>query len=272
MKNWLKEPLVHFIVLGGVLFIVHALWTGARDRSDYTIIITPEEMARQATLFAGENRRQPTDEDIQSLLFAHVEEQVLSREAQRLGLDMDDTIIRRRLAQKMRFMIQDAGVPALPTDADLQSWFNTNQEAFTRPERRSFSHIYLSPKSRDDVQADAKDVLTQLPRSDWQTLGDPFMNPRDVKAQSFDDIRKDYGTAFAKSVFELNTSTDWQGPIASAFGLHLVRINDVTAETMPDFSEVRDDVEDAWLDEAERAENTRALKTLIDKYDVVVED
>ena len=105
-KLW-REPLVHFTLLGAALFAGHALWQRAVTKADYTITISAAELERQAVIFAGENRRQPTDEDIQALLFSYVEEQALMREAQKLGLGDDDTIIKRRLAQKMRFMIED---------------------------------------------------------------------------------------------------------------------------------------------------------------------
>jgi len=282
MKSWLSEPLVHFLVLGGVLFAVHAMWSGARDRAAYEIVVTPEEMARQATLFAGENRRQPTDADLQALMLGHVEEQVLAREAVRLGLDADDTVIRRRLAQKMRFMIRDAGAPPLPSEADLRDWFDANRADFAQAERRSFDHIYLSPKTREAVEADAETLLSSLqdtasqntaPQDTsgaWQSLGDPFMNPRSVRSRSQDDIRRDYGTAFAQRLFALPTTPGWQGPVESAFGLHLVRITEVEPAAQPAFETVREAVEDAWLDAAELDANRRALTELIEKYDVVV--
>ena len=144
MKSYLREPLVHFVLLGAALFIGDALWESWQEKTAYTIRVSPAEMQRQASLFASENRRQPSDDDLQALLFAHVEEQALMREALRLGLDADDTIIRRRLAQKMRFLVNDVGVDVEPSEADLKSWFTQNRQAFTRPQKRSFDHIYSS--------------------------------------------------------------------------------------------------------------------------------
>ena len=96
MSRLHREPLVHFIILGALLFAGHMLWQTHISKADYTITVTADEMERQALIFAGENRRAPTDEDLKALLFAHVEEQALMREAQRIGLGEDDTIIRRR--------------------------------------------------------------------------------------------------------------------------------------------------------------------------------
>jgi len=143
MSKLIREPLVHFIILGALLFAGHMIWQHKVTKADYTITVTTKEMERQALIFAGENRRQPTDDDLKALLFSHVEEQVLMREAQRLGLGEDDTIIRRRLAQKMRFIIEDVDAPALPDETTLKAWFEANIDTFVSVEARSFSHIYL---------------------------------------------------------------------------------------------------------------------------------
>jgi len=216
MKTLLREPFVHFIVLGLGLFAAHGVWQKQIQKSERTIIVNPAEMERQAQIFAAENRRQPSDNDLEGLLFAHIEEQVLMREAIRLGLNEDDTIIRRRLAQKMRFMIDDVSMPALPDRTALETWFNENPSRFA--------------------------------------------------------VQRDFGTAFAQALFALPRSDAWQGPINSAFGVHLVRLTDVTPAYLPDFEDIQIEVEAVWLDEAKRAENAKALEDLIAKYKVEVEE
>lgn len=269
-----REPLVHFIILGALLFAGHMLWQRHVTKADYTITVTAEEMERQALIFAGENRRQPTDDDLKALLFSHVEEQALMREAQRLGLGEDDTIIRRRLAQKMRFIIEDVEAPALPADAELKMWFEANLDKFVTPERYSFSHIYLSPDQHgNNIDAKATELLFKLKASteDWKALGDPFMMKREFKNLSAVETTRLFGLDFSKSVAELK-GLIWQGPIESAFGLHLVRLDSFNSQLTPEFDAVRDDVEAAWQDEAQRAANQDALKTLIRKYKVDVLD
>jgi hypothetical protein len=272
MSSLLKEPFVHFIVLGALLFGGNAVWERHVLKSDTTIVIQPGEMERQAVIFASENRRQPTDEDLRALLFSHVEEEVLLREAQRLGLGEDDTIIRRRLAQKMRFMIENTGETKSPGDAELRAWFDQNQAQFVEPERRSFSHIYLSPeKHGDQLQADAQTLLAQISDANWKSLGDPFMLNRKYDFIEARSIERLMGANFATSLFSIK-GTDWQGPFESAFGLHLVKINDVKPEALPAFDTIRDDVVTNWHDTTRRAENNRRLRELIEKYTVVVED
>jgi hypothetical protein len=271
MRNILKEPLVHFVGLGLLLFAGHALWDAQVTRADYTITVDPAEIERQAAIFATENRRAPTDADLEGLLFAHVEEKILVREAQRLGLDADDTIIRRRLAQKMRFMIEDGAAPALPDAGELENWYNTNTALFLRPQTRSFEHIYLSPKDRSDtVEAEAK-ALLDADIADWESQGDAFMSGRNFTAQTPDDVRRDFGTQFSQSLFDQPVNV-WTGPINSAFGVHLVRITETADGVVPDFADIRPEVEAKWRARAVEQENTEQLRQLIEKYKVDVRD
>lgn len=273
MKTLLREPFVHFILLAAILFAGHSLWQTHVEKVDRTLIVSAAEMERQAQIFAGENRRQPTDADLEALLFAHVEEQVLMREAQRLGLDEDDTIIRRRLAQKMRFMIDDVEAPPLLSSPELKTWFEANPQVFIRPETRSFEHIYFSPRNRSDtVEQVAADALSAGIDENWEAIGDAFMTGRSFTNFAKEATRRDFGTAFADRLFALPETTEWQGPINSAFGVHLIRLSEVTPERLPEFETIRTEVEAVWLEEAKRAENAEALKTLMRKYKVEVEE
>ena len=272
MKNLLREPFVHFVILGGLLFAGHSAWQKHVVKSDRTILVSPAEMERQAQIFAGEKRRQPSDADLEGLLFAYIEEQALMREAKHLGLDEGDTIIRRRLAQKMRFMIDDIGDIELPERDALKAWFNANSDRFLRPETRSFEHIYLSPKGRSDtVISEAETLLNDLSsKVDWQSKSDPFMTGLSFTNLASPAVQRDFGTAFAKDLFALPNSPDWQGPINSAFGVHLVRLTHIKSESLPEFGAIQAEVEAVWLEEAKRAQNTKALEDLIATYRVEV--
>lgn len=272
MASYLREPLLHFVLLGAALFAADALWERKQSKSAYTIHVSPDEMQRQAAIFATENRRQPSDDDLQGLLFAHVEEQVLMREAKRIGLDVDDTIIRRRLAQKMRFLINDVDSHSVPTDAVLIDWFETNKSKFVQPEQRSFEHIFFSAQKRDTtIEADARAIMTAGIGEDWEGLGDPFIMKRNFVGVTQADVTKDFGRDFAADIFSLPNDV-WSGPIASAFGLHIVRVTKTVPRLTPEFDDVRQDVKTQWREAAMRAGNTKRLKDLIDKYDVVIDE
>lgn len=272
VNSFWREPLFHFFLLGLALFIGDALWEKWQTKSAYTINISPEEIQRQAAIFATENRRQPSDDDLQGLLFSHVEEQALMREARRIGLDEDDTIIRRRLAQKMRFMISDVDDTILPDDAALKAWFESNQQKFARPETRSFDHIFFSPQSHGDtIEADAQAVLAGGILGDWESLGDPFIMKRSFADVSEAEVIKDFGRDFAGDLFAI-TGQDWSAPIGSAFGLHLVRVTNTVSREIPDFESVSGEVESLWRDTAKREDNAKRLKQLIEKYNVVIDE
>lgn len=271
MKALLREPFVHFVILGGLLFSGHSLWQKHVTKADRTIIVSPAEMERQAQIFARENQRAPSDADLEGLLFAHIEEEALMREAVKLGLDEDDTIIRRRLAQKMRFMIDDVAAPDLPSTAELNTWFDANPDRFIRPETRSFEHIYLSPRDRaDTVVSDANSLLEAGIPEDWQSQGDAFMAGRQFTRLAKPAVQRDFGTDFANALFALPNEAGWQGPINSAFGVHLVRLTNVTEQYLPDFDDIKTEVESVWLNEAKRVENREVLKNLISQYMVEV--
>ena len=269
-----REPLVHFIILGALLFTGHMLWQRHVSKADYTIIVTAEEMERQAIIFAGENRRKPTDEDLKALLFSHVEEQALMREAERLGLGEDDTIIRRRLAQKMRFIIEDVEAPDLPPEAELKLWFEANIDKFIEAENYSFSHIYLSPEAHgENLESKASEILSLVNNQsrDWKAMGDPFMMKRSFKALNGIEITRLFGPNFSKELKKLKGAT-WQGPVESAFGLHLIRLDNFTPAITPNFEDARDSAENIWQEEARRSTNQATLKKLIQKYKVDVQD
>jgi len=272
MKKWLKEPLVHFMLLGAGLFLFHGVWQKWVERKDYTIQVSAAEIQRQAAIFATENQRQPTDDDIQALLFAHVEEEILMREAFRLGLDDGDTIVRRRLAQKMRFMIDDNSPPALPAEAELREWFEARKSDFNKPEKRAFSHIYISPNEHEDVTAYAAEMLSKANDANWKTLGDPFIEQSKFGLMNPVDVSRKFGRAFGNSVFKLPLDKGWQGPVSSSYGLHLVRIDEHLPEQAPDFDEATLEITKRWQTENVRSRNQKRLEEVLKKYKVDVED
>lgn len=272
MKKYLREPFVHFVILGAALFMGHALWQ-SKAGDEMTIVVSPAEMERQAMIFAGEQRKAPSEEDLQALMFAYVEEEALVREALKLGLDQDDTIIRRRLAQKMRFMIEDVAPPTVPKDKELKTWFGENQSDFARPERINFRHIYVSPDTHgDETQAEADKIINLVNKDyngDWKSLGDPFMMRRDYTDVTFVDVTRLFGADFAKALGAQSTG-GWQGPIGSAFGLHIVSIDKRTEQNLPAFVDIRAEVIAEWQEKTRRSSNQNRLKTLIKKYKVEI--
>ena len=214
MRKIFNEPLVHFLILGLALFAGHNLWARHVSKADYTIYVSSEEMQRQAAIFASENQRPPDDQDLQGLLFAHIEEQALMREALRLELDDNDTIIRRRLAQKMRFMIEDAAPPNVPPDDVLKAWFDERPEQFVNLEKRAFSHVYFSPQVHgDNIEAAVLDGIHEIKGENWKSLGDPFILQKQYGPQTLSQVSREFGVRFAARILNLKMRS---GPARSS--------------------------------------------------------
>lgn len=278
-KSWLKEPFIHFVLLGFALFVFHGFWVKTQSK-DTVIHIETAEMERQALIFAGENRREPTDADLKALLYSYIEEEVLVREALIRKLDEGDTIIRRRLAQKMRFLIEDISTVTAPTDAELKAWFEPRRSNYRTLERLSLTHIYFSPeKHGDDVLRVANSVLNDIlsgkETRDVLTLGDPFMLQKQFKNVTQRSVEHLLGSDFSDAVFEPSKTHDtengWLGVVTSAFGAHIVRVDDQTPMQEADFERVKEKVREDWTARKIREQNKAALKALMDKYEVKVE-
>ncbi|MDC0880880.1 peptidylprolyl isomerase [Hellea sp.] len=270
MNKYFKDPLIHFIILGVLVFFSHSIWQRNIVKSDYTINVTEEEMARQATIFSGENRREPTNDDIKALLYSYIEERALMREAQKLGLGDDDTIIRRRLAQKMRFIIEDIDTIRLPKEEELKTWYSENITKFISPEKRSFVHVYISPETNGNKTTKrANGILTKLAREpeSWEEFGDPFILKRNFNFSSFTEVNRTFGTNFAKSIFSISNN-EWSGTIESAYGLHIVKVNKIVSETIPEFEDIKTTIMSQWKEEERRRINKKALAKIIDKYEI----
>jgi hypothetical protein len=219
--------------------------------------------------------RPPTPVELKGLIDDYVAEEVYYREAIAMGLDQDDTVIRRRLRQKMEFIADGIADAAEPTDAQLQGYLEQNAAKFARPAELTFRQVYLSPERRGDrVRADAEMLLAELQASagsvDLADAGDPTLLPATMEAASPQSIANAFGEEFAQQVDEAPVG-QWAGPIESSFGLHLVRVDERTAGAAPTLAEIRPIVLREWQADARRSHNIAFLATLRDKYDVRVE-
>jgi hypothetical protein len=269
--QFLREPLVHFLAIGAALFVLSGLLGGATDDSR-RIHVDAARIDQLAQIFTAQWRRPPSADELEGLVAQHIEEEVLYREALALGLDRDDTIVRRRLAQKMQFMLEDTTPPPTPADADLESFFESHRADFRTPPFLTFTHVYFSSDRRPDAEAVARATLAGLAGVERAPeRGDPFMLRHDYADVSRDDVARLFGAEFADRLFEL-TPGSWQGPVRSGYGWHLVRVLDRTVPPEPAFADVREAVLAAWLDAARRRTNEESLELLKAGYEIVVAD
>ncbi len=275
MKSLAREPLIHFILAGLAVFALNAALTGLRARADQTVSISRADLERMATLYTAEAGRPPSESDMAAMVADHVRDEVLSREARRLGLDADDTIIKRRLAQKMSFMVDDLAEQKAPTDADLRAWYHANPDLYSEPQRLAFQHVFISRDERGETAEAAaikvRDELNAQKSPDWRMAGDPFMLSRDFGDVPAREIARTFGLEFADAVLKRPASDAWQGPFASGLGLHVLRITKSTPPTLAPFETVRDQVLADYIDARTRETNEAEIEKLIAQYKVQID-
>lgn len=264
--KYLKDPLVAFLLIGAAIFGVDA-W---RSSGPESLRVGPLDIGRLQDQWQMQMGRPPTAAELDGLIDAHVREEILVREARKIGLDDNDVIIRRRLAQKLTFLTEDLALLEPPTDTESIEFFQANAERYRIPARYSFSHVYFSPDARVTPREDAVASAHQVDETNWRALGDPFMLHDTFTNVSEADVRKDFGARFSESLAELS-GDGWQGPVESGYGYHLVRVNQRTQARAPDYHEVKDRVV-ADLDAKRRADaNARYYESLRSRYEIEVE-
>lgn len=267
MRRWLTDPLLLFLLIGAAIFAAE-VWLGGDD--DYTIVVAPAAVDRLGDLWEAQTGRAPTADELGKLVEDHVREEIMVREAKRLGLDEGDTIIRRRLAQKLSFLTDDVATLATPDEAELRAHFEANPKRYETPAVTSFSHVFFSADRRDDAAGDARAALADFDPDGWRKAGDPFMLGRTYAWSSEPRIERDFGTAFATALAEIPADGLWRGPIESGYGAHLVRVDARNAALGADYESVAARVA-ADFDAERRAEANRAyFAALRAQYAVVL--
>jgi hypothetical protein len=272
----LREPLVHFAIAGVVLFLAYSWLNESRPAADGVepVRIGSGQIDWLTKTFTSQWLRQPDPSELQGLVADLVNEELLSREAQAMGLGEDDTIIRRRLAQKLKFLVEDTSRLADPTDAELRQYFKANASHFEESPRLSFSQIYFNPENHKDAALDAGLVLSELnvePGADAAQLGDRFLLGSDMADADRQMIASTFGDRFADGLLAVEPGK-WSGPLESGYGTHLVFVSARQAARKAEFETVREKVLAEWRRDSEQKVSRDYLARLREKYGVEVED
>ena len=272
MQRFLREPLLHFLLLGAAIFAAYGLVSTPNRGSSDRIVVTSGRVEHLADGFAMLWGRPPTDAELKGLVDDWVREEVATREALALGLDKDDPVIRRRLRQKLEFVSDDAASRAAPTDAELHAYLEAHPESFLVEPRLSFRQVFLDPGQHPDrLDRDSAGVLAKLTRGgDEATLGDSTLLPRALHDVPASDVAKQFGEPFAATLEGLPLG-EWQGPVASAYGVHLVLVSERTEAHLPELSDVRDAVQSAWANARQKEATATFYRELLDRYTVTFE-
>ena len=274
MKRILREPLLHFLLLGAAIFAAYSLMSRATSDEPGKIVITQGRLASMMESFALVRQRPPTREEWEGLIRERVREEVYYREALALGLDKEDLIIRRRLQQKMEFVSDDIVVGAPPSDADLNAYLQAHPDSFRLPQLFSFRQVFLDPERHGEhLASDTAQLLSLLKQADSTTdiaaLGDPFMLDHKFDALPASEVANQFGEKFAAKLAEILPG-QWQ-PVESGYGMHLVLVSKRTEGGAAALADVRDAVRREWESARQLEAKERFYQELLKRYVVTIE-
>jgi peptidyl-prolyl cis-trans isomerase C len=273
LRGLLREPLLHFLVLGLAIFLASQAWRQSHDA--HRIVITPERVADLSTKYRMQFGTPPSRAQLDTLIATYVDEEVLYREGVAQGLDRDDEIVRRRVAQKAQFVQQDLP-PAEPGEAQLRAFYAAHAAEYGLPARYSFSHLYFSPEQGGDAQARAR-AASALARLNAgapadQIAADSFPDLNSYAAMDAAEATRIFGASELVARLPAAPLGHWAGPYRSAYGWHLVRLEAAIPAKTPGFGEVRDRVRADYFDAAHARTAARAMAAARARYAIVRAD
>jgi hypothetical protein len=271
----LREPLLHFAVVGSILFGGYS-WLNDRHveaTANEQISLGEGEVRWLKQTWSSQWLREPTADELKGLVDDLLNEKVMAREAQEMGLEKDDTIIRRRLAQKLKFLVEDTAQLAEPTEAELRRFYAANPAHFETPGKLTFRQVYFNPEHRKDAAADATAALGALSANveddsiegDRLLFGDSFA---DTDEQALSGM---FGADFAREMFALEPG-GWRGPVKSGYGFHLVLVTQRTATALKPFETIRAAVLSEWRAWKQVELSRDYLLELRNKYNASMDD
>ncbi|CCM79531.1 peptidyl-prolyl cis-trans isomerase [Rhizobium mesoamericanum] len=273
----LREPLVHFFLAGAAMFAAYALIDRTPTQatgSQHQVRIDEADVRWAAETWTRQWQRSPSPEELRGLVRDLLREEVLARGAHELGLDKDDAVVRRRLAQKMTFMIEDTSGSAEPSEEELQQFYRVHDQEFQRQARVSFTQVFFD-RARAGADARARRTLVEFAGAGDATLvadkGDQLLIEPEIRDADEDTVAAQFGKDFAHAVFAFSPGT-WNGPIESTYGLHLVRVEAITPAELQPLAEVRDRVLERWREVKRQEASKRYFDELFKKYQIVIDD
>jgi len=279
VPRFLREPLVHFLLIGAGLFLLFgwrggpaSLPAGQSGLQSAKIVVTQGYIDQTVETFTRTWQRPPTEEEVKGLIESFIRDEIYYREAVAASLDRDDSVIRRRMRQKMEFIFEDITAQTEPTDEELLAYMKKHPDSYLVDPQIAFRHVYVNVDKRGkNAEADARQILAQLNEGiDPDTVGDPILLEAEIRLSPLWDIRKQFGEEFSRNLSGLK-SGKWEGPVRSGFGLHLVLVTKRVGGRLPELKEVREIVKRNVMAERQKELKDAAYAKLRERYDVVVE-
>jgi hypothetical protein len=262
LRRLLGEPMLHFILLGALVFLGYSVVSPAPPLEQDVIVVTAQDAEQLRAQYRSTWNRDPTSAELRDLLAQHVREEVLYREARNWGLDLNDQVVRVRMRQKMEFLLENPDAVPAPSEADLRTLFEATREKYVSPAALSFTQVFLGESGPDAAGA----VLAALAGgADPATVGVPSLLPAGMELAQPGAVASAFGEGFFARIAALPPGV-WTGPVRSAFGLHLLRVSEVRTTQPPRFEDVRGSVEAEWRRTESRKAADAAYAALRARY------
>lgn len=278
LRRLARDPLIHFLLIGAGIYGAYALVDSESATADpNSITITQEEIRALTDQWTRLWNRPPTEAELAKVLRGHVRTRVLYQEALAMGLDKQDPVIERRLAQKVELLSRSLVTPEPPGDEVLAAWYADNLDRFREPATYTLFQVFFDPDERGEAtMQDANAALERLLSldaipEDLGGYGDDTITQNYYPARTVSQLGKTFGSGFAEQVVRLEPGR-WHGPVLSGFGAHLVYVQSVTQPAAPALADVRDAVQEAWMLQQVEALSEQFIEELVARYDIVVEE
>ncbi len=271
INKLIREPLLHFILLGALIYLTSIVW-GNKDSQQH-IIVSEGQIKHLATLYRKTWQRQPSVAELENLVQEHVLEQAAYYEGLELGLDKNDIVIVRRVRQKLDFIAEEDTPRPEATDERLSVYLQNNPDKFLVEQKLSLRQVYLDPKKHGGVSwRRGKELLAELTTQADQnidTVGDRHLFKPFYQRQTVTELERQFGRDFAQSVVGLDVGS-WQGPIRSAFGIHLVYVEASEDGIVPELDQIRSAVFREWENSFKERSSRRYYEELLRRYPVTI--
>jgi len=261
----LKEPLLHFVVIGAALFAVHHWFVSPQERTN-VVEIDKQRMAGLELEFERTHGRTPTTEELNAATQAYVEDEIFYREALSLGLHNNDPVVRRRLIQQIQLLAEQNAVRDKPSDEQLKSWLKEHQKKYRQPASVTLEHVFFSNEKSDYVSRSQ----SALPGKQPTSTGEPFALGRRLTRWTEARLEKQFGAEFAAKVLALEPR-QWAGPLISKFGAHLVNVLERVDAAPAELNRVRQRVQTDYMAERRIEARRQAVERMLKRYTVTTE-
>jgi len=271
MKKFLAEPLLHFLLIGALLFVLFEVLRSPGDVSDKRIVITQSDVEALQANFARTWQRPPTMQELQRLIEEKVRGEIAYREAVAMGLDVNDAYVKQRMKAKLEFMLEDTSTLDQPTDQELADYLARHPEKFRRESQVSFAQVYLGEQPSEQEVARVLSQLTEAgAEAELETYGKSIMLPLAVSASPLSVVDRRFGSGFTAQLEGFPVG-QWQGPVVSSYGYHLVQVNGRIAAMDPPLEAVRREVTRELVAERIKTVKETTYAGLREQYEVIIE-